>query len=130
VRAAVGAPATAGRVHALGAVEDTLPLYADADVFVLPSEGESFGLVAAEAAAAGTPVVVTDRCGVAEFLGEGGALVVPYERSALASAIRRALDDDDLRARLRTGGRAAAARWSTEAVVARQEEIYRLALAR
>ena len=58
------------------------------------------------------------------------ALVVPFERVALAAAIRRALDDDELRARLRAGGRAAAERWSTEAVVARQEEIYRLALAR
>jgi glycosyltransferase involved in cell wall biosynthesis len=98
-------------------------------VFVLPSEGESFGLVAAEAAAAGTPVVVTDRCGVAEFLGENGALVVPFERIALAAAIRRALDDGELRRRLRAGGRAAAERWSPDAVVARQEEIYRRALA-
>jgi len=129
VLAASSAPATAGRVHALGAVDDTLPLYADADVFVLPSEGESFGLVAAEAAAAGTPVVVTDRCGVAEFLGENGALVVPFERIALAAAIRRALDDGELRGRLRAGGRAAAERWSPDAVVARQEEIYRRALA-
>ena len=37
----------------------------------LPSTGESFGMAAAEAAAAGTPVVVTDRCGIAGFFREG-----------------------------------------------------------
>ena len=54
-------------------------LYPQADVFVLASAGESFGMVAAEAAAAGTPVIVSDRCGVAEFFDDGEALVVPYE---------------------------------------------------
>ena len=58
-------------------------LYPQADVFVLPSEGESFGMVAAEAAAAGTPVIVTDRCGIAGFFEDGEALVVPYERAAI-----------------------------------------------
>ena len=53
-------------------------VYADADVFVLPSEYENFGMVAAEAAAAGAPIVVTDRCGVAECFADRGALVVPY----------------------------------------------------
>jgi glycosyltransferase involved in cell wall biosynthesis len=127
---AAGDPATAGRIHVLGSVEDPLPLYADADVFVLPSEGESFGLVAAEAAAAGTPVVVTDRCGIAEFLGEGEALVVPADAGSLRDALRRVLDEPELRARLAAGGRAAAARNSADAVVERQERILLDAIAR
>jgi len=53
------------RVHLLGPLDTSADVYGDADVFVLPSRNESFGLVAAEAASAGTPVVVTDRCGVA-----------------------------------------------------------------
>src|SRR5262249_34188346 len=66
VEAAQSAPATRGRIHVLApAVEPPLELYAQADVFVLASAGDSFGLVAAEAAAAGTPVVVTSCSGVA-----------------------------------------------------------------
>ena len=49
------------------------------DVFVLASGGENFGLVAAEAAAAGTPVVVSDRTGVASPFEDGEALVVPFD---------------------------------------------------
>jgi glycosyltransferase involved in cell wall biosynthesis len=127
VAAAERDPATAGRVHPLGAVERPLELYPDADALVLPSEGESFGLVAAEAASCGTAVVVTDRCGVAEFLGEG-ALVVPYDAAALRGALERVLADPELRRRLGAGGREAAARNSTEAMVEREEELLRAAL--
>ena len=42
--------------------------YRDADVFVLPSQNENFGNTAAEAVACGTPVLLTDRCGVASFV--------------------------------------------------------------
>jgi glycosyltransferase involved in cell wall biosynthesis len=127
-RASASGPA-AGRVHRLGAIERPLELYAEADVFVLPSAGESFGMVAAEAAAAGTPVVVTDRCGVAEPLADA-ALVVPYEGEAIAAAIQRLLADPELRARVGAAGRKAAARLSWDVIVARQEEIYGEALGR
>jgi glycosyltransferase involved in cell wall biosynthesis len=100
-------------------------LYPQADVFVLASAGESFGMVAAEAAAAGTPVIVSDRCGVAEFFDEGEALVVPYERNAVVSAIRRVLSDAGLRERLARGGVEAARRTSWDRVTDVQEEIYR-----
>ena len=68
-------PELAGRVHLLPPFDERQPreLYGEADVFVLPSRNESFGMVAAEAAAAGTPVVLTDRCGVASLLGEDAA---------------------------------------------------------
>jgi len=121
--------AAAGRIHRLGPSERPLELYAEADVFVLPSAGESFGMVAAEAAAAGTPVVVTDRCGVAEPLADA-ALVVPYDGDAITAAIERLLADPELRARVGAAGRAAAARLSWDVVVAGQEEIYRDVLGR
>ncbi len=70
-----------------------LDLYREADVFVLPSAGESFGMVAAEAAAAGTPVVVTDRCGVAEFLGGTARSSCRTTASRSATRSRRLLDD-------------------------------------
>jgi glycosyltransferase involved in cell wall biosynthesis len=118
------------RVHVLGPTDGPpLSLYRLADVFVLPSAGESFGMVAAEAAAAGAPVVVTDRCGVADFLREGEALVVPEQRGAILDAVRTVLADPALRARLAAGGVAAARRSSWDAVTGRQEELYRLAVA-
>jgi glycosyltransferase involved in cell wall biosynthesis len=100
-------------------------LYPQADVFVLASAGESFGMVAAEAAAAGTPVIVSDQCGIAGFFGPDEALVVPYEREAVVDAIRRVLSDSALRDRLASGGVAAARRSSWDQVVDVQERIYR-----
>lgn len=116
----------AERVHVLPPTDSPpFDLYRAADVFVLPSAGESFGMVAAEAASVGTPVVVTDRTGVSGFFEQGEAVVVPYERDAIVGAIRRVLDDDTLRARLARGGIAAAARTSWDHVADVQEEIYR-----
>ena len=118
-------------VHVLPATDEPpLELYRQADVFVLPSAGESFGMVAAEAAAAGTPVIVSDRCGIAGCFEDGEALVVPYEREAVVEAVRRVLSDDGLRARLARGGFEAARRTSWDRVTDRQEEIYRVVASR
>jgi glycosyltransferase involved in cell wall biosynthesis len=122
------AAASSGRIHVLGpTAEPPVDLYPQADVFVLASAGESFGMVAAEAAAAGTPVIVSDRCGIAGFFRDGEALVVPYERAAVVDAVRRVLSDVDLRERLSRGGVAAARRTSWDRVADLQEEIYRAA---
>ena len=105
-------------------------LYPQADVFVLASEGESFGMVAAEAAAAGTPVIVSERCGIASFFEDGEALIVPHEREAVVTGVRRVLDDAELRARLARGGIEAARRTSWDRIADVQEEIYRAAASR
>jgi glycosyltransferase involved in cell wall biosynthesis len=119
------------RVHRLPLTDEPpRQLYPQADVFVLASEGESFGMVAAEAAAAGTPVIVSDRCGIAGFFEDGEALVVPYERTAIVDAIRRVLSDAALRERLAQGGPAAARRLSWDSVAAAQERIYKDVAAR
>jgi glycosyltransferase involved in cell wall biosynthesis len=112
-------------VHVLPATDEPpLALYRDADVFVLPSAGESFGMVAAEAAAAGIPVIVSDRCGIAGYFEDGEALVVPYDRDAVVAAVQRVLSDAELRARLARGGVTAARRSSWDRVTDRQEAIY------
>jgi len=121
-----GVSTEAERVHRLPMSEEPpRHLYPQADAFVLASEGESFGMVAAEAAAAGTPVIVSDRCGIAGFFEAGEALVVPYERAAVVAAIRRVLSDDTLRAELSRGGPVAARRTSWDTVTDVQERIYR-----
>jgi D-inositol-3-phosphate glycosyltransferase len=120
----------AERVHVLAPTASApFDLYRAADVFVLPSESESFGMVAAEAAAVGTPVVVTDRCGIAGFFRDGEALVVPHDRRALVDAIERIVRDDVLRAQLARGGVKAARRMSWDHVADAQEGIYRDAVA-
>jgi glycosyltransferase involved in cell wall biosynthesis len=131
VAALVRSAEAGGRVHALPPTpEPPLDLYPQADVFVLASEGESFGMAAAEAAAAGTPVVVSDRCGIAPFFADGEALVVPYEREAVVEAVRRVVADGGLRERLSRGGVEAARRNSWERVTDLQEEIYRIVASR
>ena len=104
-------------------------LYADADVFVLPSAGESFGMVAAEAAAAGTPVIVSGPLRRCRRLGPDGALVVPYDADAVHRSDRACAARRILRDRLSTGGRNVAAALSWNVIVDRQEQIYREVIA-
>jgi len=116
------------RVHLTGLWprSDTPPLelYADADVAALVSAHENFGMAAAEAAAAGTASVVSDRCGIAELMRGRAALVVPYAVEPARAAIARLLADDQLRARLGSGGRELAAETSWPDVVRLQETLY------
>ena len=77
--------------------EDKVEAYVDADVFVLPSIYEIFGNVVLEACACGTPVVVTDRCGIADAVDGQAGLVVPYDKKALGKAILEILSDDKKR---------------------------------
>jgi glycosyltransferase involved in cell wall biosynthesis len=126
-----GVATEAPRVHRLSMTEEPPhALYTQADVFVLASAGESFGMVAAEAAAAGTPVIVSERCGIASFFEDGEALVVPYEREGVVSGVRRVLGDPELRARLARGGIEAARRTSWDRIAEAQEDIYRAAASR
>jgi glycosyltransferase involved in cell wall biosynthesis len=120
----------ADRVHFVGPLprEELAAVYADADVFVLPSGYENFGMVAAEAAAAGAAIVLTDRCGVAECFAGRGAVVVPYEEARLRDALARLLDDRDLRRRLGEEAREVAGEWSWPRVVELQEDVYRRVL--
>lgn len=77
--------------------------YRDAGVFVLPSQNENFGNTAAEAVAAGTPVIVTEQCGIAPLLANQAGLVVKHEASELADALYQVLTDDKLRGHLQSG---------------------------
>ena len=77
--------------------------FRDADLFVLSSQNENFGNTAAEAVACGTPVLVTDRCGVAPLVAGRAGIVVPHECNALATALADLLDDGKLRLQLKEG---------------------------
>lgn len=96
-----------GRISMPGPVEDEAldELYQSADLLLLPSRRETYGLVVAEAAAAGVPAVVTAGTGAEEALVSGGAL--PLDQSAWQGALRRWLTDPSCRARLRGQARSA-----------------------
>jgi glycosyltransferase involved in cell wall biosynthesis len=84
--------------------------YADADVFVLASLHEGFGMVITEALAHGLPVVASDGGALAQTLPADAGLQVPAgEVAPLQAALARVLSDAALRARLAAGARAAAA---------------------
>lgn len=86
----------APRVHFAGRVSDSalIDYYRLADVFVMPSTKEGFGIVFLEAVACGLPVIGGDQDGSVDALGEGalGAAIEPRDPAALAAAIERALD--------------------------------------
>jgi glycosyltransferase involved in cell wall biosynthesis len=94
-----------GRVHFSPPLADLAKwqAYGDADIFVLPSQNENFGNTAAEAVAAGTPVIVTDQCGIAPLLDGIAGLAVKHDESGLTAGIRALLHDQPLYARLQAG---------------------------
>ena len=108
-------------------------LFAHADLFLLPSDQESFGLAALESLASGVPVVASDVGGVAEVVtqGETGWLVPARDPLAMARAAVSLLADP---ARRRAMGRAARAsaleRFQPGPLVSRTEALYRELLAR
>jgi glycosyltransferase involved in cell wall biosynthesis len=105
--------------------DDALPRYlAMADIFVFPSQNrlEGFGLVVAEAMAAGLPVVIADMPGVREVIepGKEGLLTEPLIASDLAAKVRSLVDDPGLARRMGAAGRRRAEERYALPVVARQ----------
>lgn len=103
-----------------GQVPDAPAFFRDADLAVVPSLwDEAFGLVAAEAMASGTPLVVADSGALPEVVGEAGVVVPRGDPRALAEAIDALLADEARRVHLGRAGRARALRcFSLERMIA------------
>jgi glycosyltransferase involved in cell wall biosynthesis len=100
----------ADRITLRGAVseQELAALYAGADLFVLASRFEGFGMAYAEAIAHGLPVIGTTAGAIPETVPpEAGVLVAPDDVAALASALARLISSPAERARLAAGARAA-----------------------
>jgi glycosyltransferase involved in cell wall biosynthesis len=120
-----------GRVEHLGRV--TGPgkwhLLASATVVAIPSRHESFGLVAAEATAIGTPVVAFDLPPLREILHDcGGFLVTPYDAEAFAAALRLLLTDAEQRSALSAQCRVQVRRFDWERATRAHERVYQAAV--
>jgi len=116
------------RVRFAGLVRDVLPFYAAADVVVLPSRSEAFGMSVLEGMASGLPVLVSANAGVAALIrpGENGFLI--ESDAALARQLVE-LRDQELRRRIGEAARRTALDFTWERAAAAHEELYRRILA-
>ncbi len=120
-----------GKVLFPGALydEDKLEAYVDADVYALTSSYEIFGISILEALACGTPVIVTNRCGIADVIKDKAGLVVPYEKEPLTQALGTLLADEGLRKRFGQNGKALVREHFNWTKIAKQiEQVYRRAI--
>jgi glycosyltransferase involved in cell wall biosynthesis len=125
LRALAGSLGIAGRVTFITQHVDVREVYARIDALALPSnDHDPFGLAAGEAMMLGLPVIVTNACGIADYLGDNeDALVVPAgSAEALAAAIT-ALQDAGTRERLGAAAQDTAEReFSVDAMIEAYEE--------
>jgi len=120
------------RVVFLGEVADSdLPtLYNGAELFVFPSLYEGFGLPVLEAMACGTPVVCSSASSLPEIVGDAAVTLDPRDRGGWVAAMTEVLENEELRADLRTKGPARAAGFSWEDTARETFGVYRSVLSR
>ena len=121
----------ADRVVFVGALRpgspELLGEYAKADVFVLPSRHEPFGIVVLEAWAAGLPVVASDVGGLGKLCAahpEAALTFAPGDFDAMDGALRRLMSESDLRSRLSAAGCTAAAEYDWRTLSSRLVDFY------
>ena len=129
MRSIIDEKAMEGRVHIIGYVpdEDMAPLYQQAELFVLPSLFEPFGMTVLEAMACGTAVVASKFGGIRNVVttGENGVLIDPSDPEEFSQAIVSILSDSKLAGRLADEGRNTIQRsYSWEAIADRHIAFY------
>ncbi len=120
----------ADRVELTGALDRTAIRHrlAGASVFLAPAHRESFGIAALEARACGVPVVASARSGVTSFVEHGRDGLLGGDDRQLAAHVVRLLEDERCRADLAWHSRAVPPDYGWPSVLARHDELYRVAV--
>lgn len=107
--------------------KNKLEAYVDADVFVLPSKDhyESFGNVVLEACACGTPVILTNNCGVSEWINDDVGFIVECDKSQIANSIYKLLSDDALREQYSINAQSLVQKFSWSDITEKLDELYK-----
>jgi glycogen synthase len=128
LRVLAGTLGVAERVHFVGRLTrgQVARFTAEAQLLVVPSRLEPFGIVILEGWRAGVAVVATSRGGPPEFVhdGQDGVLVDPFDTSALASTLEGLLSDDDRRHAIAAAGRARVESYAWPVIAGRYREVY------
>jgi len=103
---------------------DKLGAYVDADVYVLPSKYEIWGMTVLEAVACETPVILTENCGIAEYFRDKVGLVVKPEPNHLCEALLEMLLDQDRQNKFRKKCRTVIERFDISKTVSKLEQVY------
>lgn len=107
--------------------KDKLSAYVDADAYVLPSFYETFPNTVIESCACGTPIIITDRCGISDMVKDKVGLVVEYEKTSLTTGLIKILRDDTLKNDLNKNCKGfVLEKFSLNDVITKVEEIYKL----
>lgn len=120
-------PELIDKIRLLGKVNDLYRILELSDVFLLPSEQESFGLAALEAMAASTPVVSSNAGGIPEvnIQGETGFLAEVGNVEAMSNYAIKILSNDDLLATMRENAKKQALKFDLQNILPEYEAMYR-----
>ena len=124
----IAAAGCTDRVKLIGRIDDARELLWASDVFAMPSLKEGLGVAALEAMASALPVIASDVGGLHEVVEDDrtGIVVPPADPKAIASAIVRLIESDELRARMGAAARARVVEnYSMEKMAARTLALYR-----
>ena len=103
---------------------DKLEAYVDADVYVLPSRYEIWGMTVLEAVACGIPIILTENCGVAEYFRDKVGLVVKPDSKHLSETLLEMLLDQNRRNTFRENCDTVIERFDIAKTVSKLEEVY------
>ena len=105
---------------------EKLAAFQDADLFVLPSRSDAYPTTVMEACSMGVPMVVTDRCGIAQQVRDRVAEVVPFDARAFAGAMQSLLTNRERYERYRANSQSVFVdTFSIQAIVDRLEALYK-----